>query len=267
MYTKSHDLLKNGPFPESSPFFDKLFLLARVARATNGVYTFLIEDGVTPTVRMDNKIDLPVPLVTEMAGNEQYALFSANVMLHITGHGFPVLRRDGGTRFYPLCYTCPAGRCEQTPQQTAISEVNEEILLILRHTSTGELRTLGIGSPDKVATGLLHKKSELGRNLPRALALPLSWEKGQDSYSLVAHSQSSQEIIEEGSATIIYDERTNAYEICFQMDISLPEGWVIDSVADGEKYGREARIVASLADLNPEECVPALRLFVDRHSV
>ena len=265
LYTKSYDLLHHGPFPPTSEYSDNVFLLAHTVLSEANLYAFIIEEDLTPTTRMNENIKLDVPLVQDLAKDKTFSLISANMMLCVDTYGYPVLRRDGGTRFYPFCYTCPAGRCEQPPMATAIAEANEEILITLRHTQTNALRILGFGDENVALAGKKHHEHELHRELPGLVICDIEWEDGPDTYLLISRSKAGEDhLVESGHATVVFDASTNAYEICFKATVKLPNGWIIQSFEDGERFGREALFTRNLSDLDKSKCVYALQAFLER---
>ena len=261
MITTSYDLMQNGSFPLSSPYYDKVFLLVEVIEESSGSLLFIINRDSPPAVRMDETVDLSIPTVVEINQGGKYHLISSNVMLKIADVGYPLLFRDEKAQFYPNSYTCFAGRCEQTPMSTALAELNEEMAIFVRNKPTCEVRLLGFGSADDACRGKLHKEKYMNLELPDLLVLPVFWRKGRDFYRM----KLCDELIEENSATIIKDN--NTFEICFEAEVSLPEGWELHKVSDAEGYGRITSIVSSLKDLRDKPCVPALAHFVENRDI
>lgn len=271
LFRTSRELLKGGPYPLGHKGYDKLFLLAHLVRTESTHYYFIVLP-ITPTVRLDERLVLDVPTVSSVAENRFYSLFSSNVLLRIEGYGYPVLKRDSGAPVYPEHYTCSAGRCEQSPLNTALAELNQEIAVIVSNQDTGEIRLLGYGTQEAAQAGKAHKEKALGKFLPELLVAPLTWENGPDCYELwlgscdqcVSTNEILVERVEKSFATVIYDKETNAYEICFQAAVSLPEGWQVDQVMDGENFGREAGFITELSSLKGKPCVPALNGLIER---
>jgi hypothetical protein len=229
------------------------------------IHRFIISES-TPLARLNDKVDVAVPTVKEIATSESYSLFSSNAMVQIVGYGYPILKRDDGAPVYPNHYTCPAGRCEEPPLKTALAELNQEIAITIRHQKTGELRLLGYGNKEAAEAGKLHKQKGMKRELPEVQVVPLNWEEGLDRYELWLNCGSiykpTSKCLEKGSATIVYDRDTNTYELCFIATITLPEGWEIYQLEDGEGYGREVSFVTTLNELKDKPCVPALNAFI-----
>ncbi|MDR0463102.1 MAG: hypothetical protein LBG64_02700 [Pseudomonadales bacterium] len=259
MFETSKTLFENGVFPSESPFFDKLFLLANKATVEkgDGIYRFIIDDK-TPTVRLNNNVHLDVPTIKDIAVSNDYVLFSSNVILKIARHGYLVLERDDKAPTYPKHLTCPAGRCDQSPQKTAIAEVNQELDITIRRTGSSSV-LLGFCVEEDFPTGNSYKQKASNGTLPEFVMIGnINWQKGPDKYEFIVGGQ----LIESGAAKIIYDAETNAYEICFVVEVELPEGWEVDSVVDGEDFGRKTYCYKSLKNLSGRLCVPALKAFI-----
>ena len=252
----SLDLLTSGGYGIGHPFYDRIYLSGIVSQQALGCFHIIIDESC-PAVRADKSVNLPLPTIAEMRETSDFSLISANAILKIEGIGYPVLLRDALAPSYPLKYTCPAGRCENTIKRTAITELNEEILVIVRDSNDSEF-TLGFGDIAVVEHGYAHKLAMLSRSLPPLLVLPVNELNHQHYYELVTPSN----VVEKGTATIVFDNDSNAYEFCFGFKAVLSNGVQVNSILDGEGYGRDVTVVKTLKTLPIDNCVPALKGFI-----
>lgn len=258
MRLSSFDIIKNGPPDLASSLYDKVYLSAQVHTSLDGTTVLSIQPDSMPAVRLNASVEVDLPTIAEVVAEGKYALFSSNVMLQIVGVGYPVIFRDEKAPVYPRHYTCIAGRCEHTPLNTAIAEVNEEIGFHIKNRETGETRLVGFCEPQAALAGKQHKEKYLKKELPELFVLPITWSKSPDKYRIEIDGKA----VEEGTAYIIKDN--GVVELCFPAQFTLPQGWDIVECFDGDGFNREVKILHSYAELDPAKCVPALREYLKR---
>ena len=271
----SCELILNKGLSLNNNFYDKVFATAQIYWDTQKRRYDIVVDWQTPLVRLDATVNSPnMATIDDLRRDHVFSLFSSNVMLEIEGYGYPVLRRTASAPNYQFHYTCCAGRCEKSPQLTALSEINQKIMFLVRNKESGEIRMLGFGEEKDALDGKKHKekcftkKNETPAKLPEVLTVPVEWQSGHNNYTLIigydlSHSYAQGSIIEQGSCTVVYDISTNTYELCFEAKVKIPDGWELVEIKDGENYGSRVKFVKSFAELKGEKCVPALRAIVN----
>ncbi|MBQ6436346.1 hypothetical protein IJJ27_02150 [bacterium] len=261
MARRSIDVLRHHGWQLGDPEFDTVFILVHCERAAAGEYRFVV-DNDTPVVRLNGRIPGYEPTVKSIATSQQYSLLSANAVVSIRRYGYPVILRDPHAPVYPLHYTCPAGRCETAPRATALAELNQEIQVHLKSLWENEAQ-LGFGNPSIAREGSTYKQLRLKRQSLHILTQAVDWTTGPDRYELVYRSCFGDQVIERGSATIVFDADTNCYEVCFIGKVDLPNNWVVTKLEDGDGWGRPVEFVKHLEDLKGRQLVPALQGLVD----
>lgn len=286
------DKLLERPIERGEPGFDRIFFTGRVSREGN-IWRVDVEKGM-PTVALNeqirNEFDLKnSPIVNEMRARKklpELSLISGGSFLWIVEKGVPrliLLRRDDEAPVDAGCLTGPAGRCSEKPSETAVSETNEELIIIKSRLNTGRIhyKLLGFFRDERMREAIIHEKLrqvefihnkliERGKNEDAKILRLIrgeddvemlnmeEYKKDGNSIEQIITAIDGREIDRIRNGAVLFDAENNTLEIREILEVKLPEGSGLVKVLDGEPFLREVSLLKSIRELEGERMVPSL---------
>ncbi len=242
-----------------------------------------------------------LPIIQDIRKRKQkfkdYSLISGGSFVWLSKGGnskLVLLRRDEQAPTDPGCLTGPAGRCGEPPSSTTVNETNEELIIIKSKTASGkdhfsllgfyrkgkiskeEIIRQKLRQVEKIYNHLISIGKEDDAKLLRLIrgeddicAIDISTnilkskEDDKINNKVITEVNGEEIDIIDGAVTF-FDKGTNTLEIREVVNVNLPEDIEIVKTIDGETFGREVVTVASLQDLKKEQCVFALKKYIDQ---
>ncbi|MBI2610484.1 hypothetical protein HYW60_00900 [Candidatus Kaiserbacteria bacterium] len=291
------DALLSKPFESGDAALDKVFCLGKVSKEGH-VWTVSVDSG-SPTVALNQKVKEQLaladsPTVADVRARAVYpelSLISGGsfVWLHDhKGERLVCLRRDEAAPVDAGYLTCPAGRSGEPLTQTIVGETNEE-LIIIKTLRDGQERFKLLGffrdenTKDKIVQQRLAQVKRIhdnlkqrGRESDAELLLKIRGEDDVEMLQIEGYLDSnpngeevvtlvrSREIDRVQNSIVLFDKANNTLEVNQALRVRLPEDAEIQTVIDGEVFGRKIEMFSSLSALTNEKLVPALQNYRNR---
>lgn len=243
------DLL-NGRLP--TIYRDKVFWFAeRVVQADNCINLYINNNtGLTAFEPFAQELEvIPVSQLSSLPDTipwntgEKPVLVSSGSFLWINGK-LLVTQRTADTKYDPLAWTAPAGRCDDTPLRTALKETIEEI-----HVQSVESGRLWM--PDLARQVL---PEELDVNFyPTTVAFPNKLN-GLHQKLVKVRTLIDHDLIEESMLWMMFSEKSNTIEFRIPLMATI-DGKLLYT---NPEYHTDVKAIA-LTELSRLRLVPAVR--------
>ncbi|MBU0656045.1 MAG: NUDIX domain-containing protein [Gammaproteobacteria bacterium] len=196
---------------------------------------FAQELGVIPVSQLAS-----LSATTSWNTGEKPVLVSSGSFLWINGK-LLVTQRTADTKYDPLAWTAPAGRCDDTPLRTALKETIEEI-----HVQSVESGRLWM--PD-LARGVLPEGTDVNF-YPTTVAFPY----GLDGKLVKSRTWIDNKLIEESMLWMMFSEKSNTIEFRVPLVAAIDENLLYTN----PEYHTDVQAVM-LEELKEMQLVPAVR--------
>jgi len=291
------DALLRKPFEGSDIATDKIFCLGNVSK--EGRRWTIVVDAGTPTVALNQKARdqfglAESPTVADVrtrAMHPELSLISGGSFVWLNdkdGKRLVCLRRDAGAPVDAGYLTCPAGRSGEPLTQTIVGETNEELIIIKTLRGGQErLKLLGFFRDEDTRAKIIQKRlaqvrqihdylMDRGRDYDATLLLKI---RGEDDVEMLPIEElldpdpGTEEVVTlvrgrpidcVQNGVVLFDAMNNTLEVNQALHVRLPEDAKIETVIDGEVFGRAIEMFSSLSELPNEKLVPALQNYRNR---
>lgn len=292
-FTNSAALYDN-PFKPGDAAYDKIFLLAKVARNEKGDVKLSIDDK-TPTVALNDSVKQAFSLggdvktvaeMREARGKSDYVLISGGTHVFVStpeGEREILLKRDAKAPTDPNCLTEAAGRCGGDPFDTCAHELQEELAMFVKKQDEAKYRPVvveGTNYQGNDPMGLQLKAQQVLAKQEQLLEQGIKAEDIDASpivarFSQMPHEQGlyshvtvkvNGEVRSQGDMMCMDDAANNTLEMrrSVKIDLAVQDKLV---AVDGEKFNREAMVmthqelqekIQAAASIGEKAAVPAL---------